>query len=136
MILLSLSVLVLGAGLQMQAQSAPAASSAPMTEVMVMTSRKPGVTLADVAKVVPDEVRTAVQLYLDGKIDRWYTRTDGKGAVLILHCKTMDEAKEVIGGLPAVKAGYLDVEYIPLGPFTGLRVLMRPQPAAEGAAPH
>ncbi len=137
MILLSLSALVLGAGLQMQVQTAAAApASAPVTEVMVMTSRKPGVTIADVTKLAPEEVRTAVQLYLDGKIDRWYTRTDGNGAVLILHCKTVDEAKEVIAGLPAMKAGYLDVEYIPLGPFTGLRVLMRPQPAAEGSAPN
>ena len=136
MILLSLSALVLGAGLQMQAKTAASPASVPVTEVMVMTSRKPGVAGADVTKLAQEEVRTAVQLYLDGKIDRWYTRADGKGAVLILHCKTVDEAREVIAGLPMVKAGYLDVEYIPVGPFTGLRVLMRPQPAAEGVVPH
>ena len=129
MILLSLSALVLGAGLQMQATPAP--PSAPVTEVMVMTSRKPGVSLQDVVKLAPEEVRSAVQLYLDGKIDRWYTRADGKGAVLFLHCKTVDEARAVITELPMVKAGLLDVEYIPVGPFTGLRILMQPQPAAS-----
>jgi hypothetical protein len=136
--MLSLSALVLGAGLQMQAQTAPSPSSnpAPVTQVMVMTSRKPGIANTDVMKLAPEEVRTAVQLYLDGKIDRWYTRTDGNGAVLTLHCKTVDEAKEVIAGLPMMKAGYLDVQYIPVGPFTGLRVLMRPQGSAEGTAPH
>ncbi len=138
MILVSLSALVLGAGLQMQPQTAPPPSTgpAPATEVMVMTSRKPGVASADVIKLAPDEVRVAVQLYLDGKIDRWYSRSDGKGAVLFLHCKTADEAKALISDLPLVKAGYLDVEYIPVGPFTGLRILTVPQPRADGAAPH
>jgi hypothetical protein len=132
MILLSLSALVLGAGLQMQVQTAaPTPASVPVTEVMVMTSRKPGVAVADVMKLAPEEVHSAVQLYLDGKIDRWYTRTDGKGAVLFLHCKTVDEARAVITELPMVKAGLLDVEYIPVGPFTGLRILMQPQPAAS-----
>ncbi len=133
MILLSLSALVLGVGLQMQPQTAPV--PAPTTEVMVMTSLKPGVAIPDVLKLVQEEVRTAVQLYLDGKIDQWYTRTDGKGAVFLLHCKTVDDAKAIIAALPAVKAGYLDVEYIPLGPFTGLRNLTRPQPTAETTSP-
>jgi hypothetical protein len=134
MILLSLSALVLGAGLQMQPQTTP--TPAPVTEVMAMTTLKPGVALPDVMKLVQEEVRVAVQLYLDGKIDQWYTRSDGKGAVLFLRCKTAEEAKGVLAGLPLVKAGYIDVEYIPVGPFSGLRFLTRPQPPAEGSTPH
>jgi hypothetical protein len=134
MILLSLSALVLGAGLQMQPQTTP--TPAPVTEVMAMTTLKPGVALPDVMKLVQEEVRVAVQLYLDGKIDQWYTRSDGKGAVLFLRCKTAEEAKALLAGLPLVKAGYIDVEYIPVGPFSGLRVLTRPQPPAEGSTPH
>jgi hypothetical protein len=129
MILLSLSALVLGAGLQMQPQTTP--TPAPATEVIAMTSLKPGVALPDVMKLVQEEVHVAVQLYLDGKIDQWYTRSDGKGAVLFLHCTTVDEAKAILAGLPLVKAGYLDVEYIPVGPFSGLRFLARPQPASH-----
>ncbi len=129
MILLSLSALVLGAGLQMQPQTTP--TPAPATEVIAMTSLKPGVALPDVMKLVQEEVHVAVQLYLDGKIDQWYTRGDGKGAVLFLHCTTVDEAKAILAGLPLVKAGYLDVEYIPVGPFSGLRFLARPQPASH-----
>ena len=138
MILLRLAALVLGAGLQMQPQaaSAPATVPAPVTEVMVMTTRKREVAVADVTKLAQEEVRVAVQLYLDGKIDRWYTRSDGKGAVLFLHCKTVDEAKALLSELPMVKAGYLDLEYIPVGPFSGLRFLTKPQAHADGAAPH
>jgi hypothetical protein len=120
----------------MQPQTIPNPAPAPVTEVMAMTSLKPGVALPDVMKLVQEEVRVAVQLYLDGKIDQWYTRSDGKGAVLFLRCKAVDEAKALLAGLPLVKAGYIDVEYIPVVPFSGLRTLTRPKPAADGAAPH
>src|ERR1700733_7767768 len=102
MILLGLSVLVLSVGLQVQPQTAPspATSPVPVTAVMAMTSLKPGVAPSDAMKLVQEEVRVAVQLYLDGKIDQWYTRSDGKGAVLFVHCQTVDEAKAVLSGLP------------------------------------
>jgi hypothetical protein len=103
---------------------------------MAMTSLKPGVAPSDAMKLVQEEVRVAVQLYLDGKIDQWYTRSDGKGAVLFVHCQTVDEAKAVLSGLPFVKAGYLNVEYIPVGPFSGLRNMTRPHPASDGTGPH
>jgi hypothetical protein len=138
MVLLSLSALVLGVGLQIQPQTAPVPATAPppVTEVIAMTRLKPGVALPDVMKLLQEEVRVAVQLYLDGKIDQWYTRGDGKGAVLILRCRTADEAQAVLADLPLVKAGYLDVEYIPVAPFSGLRNLIRPLPASDGAPPH
>jgi hypothetical protein len=47
-----------------------------------MTSLKPEIARPDVMRLVQEEVRVAVQLYLEGKIDQWYTRSDGKGAVL------------------------------------------------------
>jgi hypothetical protein len=138
MVLLSLSALALVIGLQVQPQIAPSPAPVPasVTEVIAMTRLKPGVAVPDVMKLVQEEVRVAVQLYLDGKIDKWYTRGDGKGAVLILRCKTTDEARTVLADLPMVKAGYLDVEYIPVGPFSGLRNLIRPQPASDTAVPH
>jgi hypothetical protein len=134
MILLGLSALVLSVGLQVQPQTAPspATNPVPVTAVMAMTSLKPGVAPSDAMTLVQEKVRVAVQLYLDGKIDQWYTRSDGKGAVLFVHCKTVDEAKAILSGLPFVKAGYLDVEYIPVGPFFGLRVLTKPDPASDG----
>jgi hypothetical protein len=136
--LLSLSALILGAGLQMQPQTAPvpAAAAPPVIEVIAITTLKPGISLPDLMKLAPEEVRGAVQLYLEGKIDQWYSRSDGKGVVLLLRCKTADEAKALLADLPLVKMGYLDVEYIPVGPFSGLRILTRPQPPGEGAAPH
>ena len=138
MILLSLSVLLFGAGLHGQTQAAAAsAPAAPVTEVMVMASVKPGVAVADVMKLVPEEVRGVSQLYMDGKIEQWYTRGDGKGQIFFLRVKSVDEATAIFAELPMVKAGYVAVEYIPVGPYSPVRLLTRPQaPAADGTAQH
>ncbi len=139
MILLSLSALVLGVGLHAQPQVA-ASPSVPMpvtvTEVMAMLTVKPGVARPDLMKVMPEEVRETVLLYLDGKIDQWYARGDGKGVVFFLRCKTVDEAKAIMESLPLHKAGYADTEYVPVGPLAPLRLLTKPQGATEGAGSH
>lgn len=135
MILLSLFV-VLGAGVHGQAQAAASAPApAPVTEVMAMASVKPGVALPDVMKLVPEEVRGVAQLYMDGKIQQWYTRGDGKGQIFFLRAKTVDEAKAIFADLPMVKAGFVVVEYIPVGPYSPVRNLTR-QGSVEGAAQH
>jgi hypothetical protein len=134
MVLLSLSALVIGAGIQAQPQATT--MTVPVTEVMAMLTVKPGVARPDVMKVLPEEARETMVLYLDGKIEHWYGRGDGRGAVFFLRCKTVDEAKEIMDGLPLHKAGYVDVEYIPVGPLAPMRFLTKPQPAAEGSGSH
>jgi hypothetical protein len=138
LILSSLSALVLGVGLQAQPQATAAAAPMPVTvtEVMAMLTVKPGVTLPDVMKVMHEEVRETVLLYLDGKIDQWYARGDGKGAVFFLRCATVEEATAIMNDLPLHKAGYVDVEYVPVGPLAPLRLLTRPTAPVDGAGPH
>ncbi len=57
------------------------------------------------------EVRETVELYLDGKIQQWYARGDGKGVVFLMNCKTVDEAKAVLEGLPLAKEHYVTFDY-------------------------
>src|SRR5579871_4934145 len=102
---------------------------------MAMSSVKPGVAISDVMKLVPDEVRAVAQLYMDGKIQQWYTRGDGKGQIFFLRAKTIDETKAIFAVLPAVKAGYVVVEYIPVGPYSPVRFLTRPQGVLDGSTP-
>ncbi len=129
MFLRSLSALILAVGLYAQAQAA-APPSVPVTNVMVLLTVKPNIAQADVAKVLPEEVRETALLYLDGKIDHWYSRTDVRGVIFFLHCTTIEEAKALMGGLPLDKAGYVNLEYIPVGPLAPLRLLTaKPAPA-------
>jgi len=46
--------------------------------------------------VMQTEVRDTVQLYLDGKIQQWYARGDGKGVVFFLDCNTVEEANRFL----------------------------------------
>jgi hypothetical protein len=104
-----------------QAQT-PAA--APTNAVLTTLTVKSDVDRAQLLKVMPDEVRETVKLYLDGKIQQWYARSDGKGVVFILNCSTVAEAKALTETLPLSKNKLADFEYVPLGPLTPLRLLL------------
>lgn len=52
------------------------------TGVLVLLTVKPGVTREQVMKFMPAEIRATVRLYLDGAIQQWYARGDGRGGGL------------------------------------------------------
>jgi hypothetical protein len=94
------------------------------TEVMVILTAKQGVTRQQIMNVMPAEIRATVKLYLDGKIRQWYSRGDGRGVVLFLDVKTVDEAHAVMETLPLSKENLMDHEYIPVGPLLPLAGLI------------
>ena len=100
------------------------APPAPVTAVLVDLSIKPGVDPAALAAVMPDEVRDTVVAYLDGKIQQWFARADGRGVVFILNVHSVDEAAAVMNALPLGKAKLADFAYTPLTPLTPLRRLL------------
>ena len=63
-----------------------------ITGVLAMLSPKPGVTPEQVIKIMPAEIRATVPLYLDGKIQQWFTRGDGRGVIFILNLRGEDLA--------------------------------------------
>src|SRR6266852_4806226 len=110
---------------QTQAPAPQPSSGAPSpktTEVMVILTAKPGVTRQQIMNVMPAEIRATVRLYLDGKIRQWYSRGDGRGVVVFLDVKTVDEAHAVIDTLPLSKENLMDHEYIPVGPLLPLEI--------------
>lgn len=100
------------------------APPAPVTAVLVDLKIKPGVEAAALTAVMPDEVRDTVLAYLDGKIQQWFARADGRGVVFILNVHTVDEAAVVMNALPLGKAKLADFAYTPLTPLTPLRRLL------------
>jgi hypothetical protein len=99
------------------------------TEVMVILTAKQGVTRQQIMNVMPAEIRATVKLYLDGKIRQWYSRGDGRGVVVFLDVKTVDEAHAVMDTLPLSKENLTDHEYIPVGPLLALAGLIGGGPA-------
>ena len=105
------------------------APPAPVTAVLVDLTIKPGIDAAALAAVMPDEVRDTVVAYLDGKIQQWFARADGRGVVFILNAHTLEEAAAVMNALPLGKAKLADFSYTPLTPLTPLRRLLSAPPA-------
>ncbi len=100
------------------------ALSPKTTGVIVILTVKAGVTREQVMGVMPAEIRETVQLYLAGKIREWYSRGDGRGAVLLLDTRDVAEAHAIMEGLPLGKTNFMDHEYIAVGPLVPLRLLM------------
>jgi len=105
------------------ASGVPSIAIPKTTAVLVIETRKQGVTPQQIMKLMPDEIQATVKLYLDGKIREWYSRGDGKGVVMLLDVKTEDEAREIEETLPLAKAQLMDHQYIPVGPLMPLRAL-------------
>ena len=101
------------------------------TEVMVLLTAKQGVTRQQIMNAMPAEIRATVKLYLDGKIRQWYSRGDGKGVILFIDAKTVDEAHEIIDTMPLSKENLMDHEYIPVGPLMPLTALLGGGPARQ-----
>jgi hypothetical protein len=97
-----------------------------VTQVMATLTVKDGVTREQLTKVLPTEVRDTLRLYLDGKIQQWFARGDGKGVVFLLDCKTIAEARNIVEALPLIKANLASFDYMPLGPLSPLRLLLPP----------
>jgi vancomycin permeability regulator SanA len=98
----------------------------PTTQVLAILTVKDGVTRDQITKIMPVEVRDTVQMYLDGKIQQWFSRGDGKGVVFVLNCKTAEEAKSLTDALPLRKADLVTFDFMPLGPLTPLKQLLTP----------
>jgi hypothetical protein len=91
---------------------------------MVILTARLGVGREQIMKVMPSEIRATVKLYLDGRIRQWYSRGDGRGVVLFLDAKTVDEAHAIMDTLPLSKENLMDHEYIPVGPLLPLGTLI------------
>ena len=74
--------------------------------------------------ILSNEMRETARLYLAGKIDQWYFKTDESGVVLILNLVDPDEAHQLLEQLPLGRAGMMEFELIPLGPLKALGFLL------------
>ena len=110
------------------AQSAPPSTST--TKILAIGTVNPGVDPAKVFAILPNEVRDTVDLYLNGKIDQWYSLEDRRGVVFLLNVTDLAAAHEMLEKLPLGQAHLMSFELIPIGPLNPLRALqgMRPNP--------
>ncbi|WP_247502200.1 hypothetical protein [Bradyrhizobium sp. 1] len=123
-VILALTLTLTGATSMADPALAQAQITPPTTGVMVILTVKAGITREQIMTVMPDEIGQTVQLYLNGKIREWYSRSDGRGAVFLLDAKDVAEGHAIMDGLPLARQDLIDHEYIAVGPLMPLRLLM------------
>lgn len=86
-------------------------------KILVLLSATPEATPEKMGPLLAAETQHAYEMYRSGVARELYFRTDTRGAVMILECKDVAEAAEVLAELPLAKAGLIKPEIIPLAPF-------------------
>jgi len=98
----------------------------PTTKILAIGTFAPGTDMAQVPRILPTEARETAQLYLDGKIDLWYSLEDRPGVVFILNMTDAQAAHAVLEALPLGKAHLMTFQLMPIGPLNPLRQLLTP----------
>ena len=74
--------------------------------------------------IMPFEARDTLRLQLAGKIDQWFAKTDGSGAVFLMNVTDPAEAHRLLEDLPLGKANMMTFELIPVGPLWPLGLML------------
>jgi hypothetical protein len=118
------SVLVASAGVSMS-QTTPMPNT-PTTKILAIGTFPPGTDMQRVQHILPTEVRETAQLYLEGRIDQWYSLQDEPGVVFILNVTDVNQAHEMLEALPLGKAHLMTFSLLPIGPLKPLSKLLNP----------
>jgi hypothetical protein len=119
-----LAGLVMSLGSNAQGTStSPALPATQTVKILAIGTITPGTDPAAVRAVLPTEVRETVKLYLDGKIDQWYSLQNRPGVAFILNVTDVEAAHEMLEKLPLGQARLMSFELMPLGPLNPLRAL-------------
>ena len=78
---------------------------------------QPGASLDKYQPHMQDEARHAWQDYKAGFVRDIYFRLDRPGVAIIAEADSVQAAKQALRDFPLAKAGLIDWEVIPLGPF-------------------
>jgi hypothetical protein len=116
--------------LSAHAQTSPASPDpTPTTRILAIGTVTPGADLARVRAILPAEMRATAQLYLDGKIDQWYSLQGRQGVAFVLNVTDLAAAHDMLERLPLGQAHLMSFELLPLAPLKPLRTLMGTPPA-------
>jgi hypothetical protein len=105
------------------ALSQTATPPTPTIKILAIGTVNAGVDKAKVQAILPKEVKATVGLYLDGKIDQWFSLQGRLGVAFILNVTDLAAAHTMLENLPLGRAHLMTFELIPLAPLNPLRQL-------------
>jgi hypothetical protein len=101
----------------------------PATKLMAIGTFASGTDMQLVRRTLAAEARATAELYLEGKIDQWYSLENRPGVVFILNVTDIGAAQAMLEALPLGKAHLMNFELYPIGPLNPLRELLKPPEA-------
>jgi hypothetical protein len=101
-----------------------AAAKTLTTRVLAIGTWTAKATPETIPAVMPSEARDTMRLLLAGKIDQWFAKNDGSGAVFLMNVTDPAEAHALLEKLPLGQANMMTFQLIPLGPLWPLGLLL------------
>jgi hypothetical protein len=101
----------------------------PITKTLAIGTFAPGTDMQLVQRTLAAEARATAELYLEGKIDQWYSLENRPGVVFVLNVTDSGAAQAMLDALPLGRAHLMTFELYPIGPLNPLRRLLRPPEA-------
>ena len=100
-------------------------------KILAMEREIPGVPDKAFKPHLGAEAARVWELYQAGVFRELYFRQDWPGAVLILECADVEEAREVLDTLPLVQEGLITFDIIPLAPYPGFSRLFADEASGQ-----
>jgi hypothetical protein len=101
-----------------------AAAKTLTTRVLAIGTWTANATPETIPPIMPSEARDTMRLLLAGKIDQWFAKIDGSGAVFLMNVTDPAEAHALLEKLPLGQANMMTFQLIPVGPLWPLGLLL------------
>ncbi len=101
-----------------------AAAKTLTTKVLAIGTWTAKATAETRPPIMPSEARDTMRLMLAGKIDQWFAKIDGSGAVFLMNVTDPAEAHALLENLPLGRADMMTFQLIPVGPLWPLGLLL------------
>ncbi len=108
-------------------------STANQSKYLAIGTFAAGSTPEQLNPFMSAEVPATLKLYVDGKMDQFWLRHDGKGVVFVMTTETAEEADALLKALPLGQANLLHFQLIPVGNLVPLGLLMGEKFSVGGA---
>jgi hypothetical protein len=76
-------------------------------------------------QIMPKEVPHTLKLYLDGRIEQFFFMVDKPGVIFLMNVGSVEEAKATVDEMPLASGGFLDFEFLQIGPLAPLGLLLQ-----------
>jgi hypothetical protein len=102
-----------------------------LMKILVLAKRNEAVPAEEIRPHVQAEIKAVLDLYAQGICREFYTRADQPGpAILMIESASVETAKQELASLPLVERHMIELDLIPLAPFTALTQLVQERTSA------